>query len=141
MNLPFTGGCVCGSVRYECDSRPLKMLNCHCRDCQQVGGGPYAPIVVARLRAVTICKGALQHYATTRITGSSNLRGFCAQCGSRLTVGEDSQRGIIGLLAASLDDPSWFKPDMDIFVCDAQQWNAMDKSLPKHEQYPPRLVN
>ncbi|HVU27435.1 MAG TPA: hypothetical protein VHG71_06825 [Verrucomicrobiae bacterium] len=39
MKLPSTGGCVCGEIRYECDSRPLTMLKCHCRDCQRVSGG------------------------------------------------------------------------------------------------------
>jgi hypothetical protein len=112
------------------------MLNCHCRDCQQVGGGPYAPVVVAQLQAFKITRGALQRYATTRINGAHNLRGFCPKCGSRVTVGEDAQRGIIGVMASSLDDPSWFKPVMDIFVCDAQKWNLMDAELPKHQEYP-----
>lgn len=84
MKLPFNGGCICGEVRYECGSHPLMMLNCHCRDCQQVGGGPYAPIVVVPLKAVKFSRGALQHYTTTRLSGRQNLRGFCAKCGSRL---------------------------------------------------------
>jgi hypothetical protein len=24
---------------------PLRMLKCHCRDCQQLSGGPYTPVV------------------------------------------------------------------------------------------------
>jgi hypothetical protein len=37
----------------------------------------------------------------------------------------------------ALDDPSWFKPQMDIFTSDAQPWDQMDPSLSKFEQYPP----
>ena len=43
----------------------------------------------------------------------------------------------VGVLAASLDDPSWFQPQMDIFVSDAQPWDKMDPAIPKFEQYPP----
>ena len=92
MNLPFTGGCVCGEVRYECSSRPLMMVKCHCRDCQRVSGGPYAPVVVVPLKAFKITIGGLQHYVTARLSGRNNLRGFCAKCGSRLTLGEDPGR-------------------------------------------------
>ena len=43
----------------------------------------------------------------------------------------------IGFLAGTLDDPSWFQPQMDIFVSDAQPWDQMDLAIPKFEQYPP----
>ena len=33
MAVPFTGGCACGAIRYECTAEPLYMGNCHCRDC------------------------------------------------------------------------------------------------------------
>jgi hypothetical protein len=55
-----------------------------------------------------------------------------------LTGAESSERGIIGITASSLDDPSWFKPAMDIFVGDAQQWDLMEPGLPKHQQHMPR---
>ncbi len=133
--VPFTGGCVCGSVRYECGSPPALMLNCHCRDCQQVGGGPYAPIVVVPLSSFRLTRGTLRHHCTTMLNGKENVRGFCSRCGSRLTVGEDRKRNLIGLLAGSLDAPALFRPCMEIFVCDAQEWNPMNPDLPKHPHY------
>ena len=138
MKLPITGGCVCGAVRYECAAAPLLMLKCHCRDCQQVSGGPYVPAVILPIRAFKITKGTLQHYGTPSMGGGHNLRGFCAHCGSRLTGAENPEKGIIGVVASSLDDPSLFKPQMDIFISDAQAWDLMDPALPKHQQYMPR---
>ena len=129
----FTGGCHCGAVRYECTSRPLAMLNCHCRDCQQMSGGPYTPVVYVPAKAFRIMKGTLRHYATPSENGGENLRGFCAECGSRLT-GAESERGI-GITASSLDDPSWFKPKMDVWTCDAQRWDLLDPKLQKFEKY------
>ena len=137
VKLPLTGGCVCGEVCYECNSKPLMMVKCHCRDCQRVSGGPYTPAVIVPLKHFKTTKGMLQHYATPSIAGGHNLRGFCAKCGSRLTGGESPERGIIGITASSLDDSSWFKPTMDIFVSDAQAWDLMDPELPKHHQYMP----
>lgn len=138
MKLPLTGGCLCGAVRYECKSKPLMMLKCHCRDCQRVSGGPYIAVVVVPLKHFKITKGVLQQYATPRLAGGHNLRGFCGKCGSRLTGAENPERGIIAITASSLDDASWFKPALAMFVCDAQPWDLMDPELPKHQQYMPR---
>ena len=37
----------------------------------------------------------------------------------------------------SLEDPSWFRPQMDTFTSDAQAWDQMDPAIPKYEKYPP----
>ncbi len=34
--MPFTGGCACGAIHYECSAEPLFMGNCptpRCRPC------------------------------------------------------------------------------------------------------------
>ena len=43
VKVPFTGGCICGAVRYECTAEPVMTFKCHCRDCQHVTGGAYVP--------------------------------------------------------------------------------------------------
>ena len=138
MHTPLTGACLCGFVRYTCATAPLAMLNCHCRDCQRLGGGPYAPLLIVRFTSVAFVSGELRCFATTRLSGKPNMRGFCPHCGSRLTAGEDRARDIVGLMASSLDDPSVFQPSMDIFVDDAQCWDRMDPVLLKYPQYAAR---
>lgn len=138
MNLPFSGGCLCGGIRYQCYARPLRMHNCHCRDCQRVSGGPCLPVLVVARTAFRVTAGALRHFVTTRMSGRRNLRGFCPRCGSTLTAGEDPERNCIGLAASSVDDPGWFQPRMNIFLCDAQPWAALDALLPGHQHYAPR---
>jgi hypothetical protein len=36
----------------------------------------------------------------------------------------------------SLDDPSRYKPAMDIFTASAQPWDAMDPEVPKFPKMP-----
>ena len=131
MKLPITGGCVCGAVRYESSATPIVMVRCHCRDCQRTTGGPYVPAVVFPFTAFRMTRGSVTHYATPSEGGSHNLRGFCARCGSRLTGVEDEERGIIGVVASSLDDPSIFAPAFETFVADAQPWDVMDPTTHK----------
>jgi len=140
MDLPLTGGCVCGAVRYEVTAAPLMMFRCHCRDCQRVTGGAFLPGVLVSSPAFQLTKGELKYHYTPSLAGGQHKRGFCAECGSRITGGEFDQRpgNTIGLTVGSFDDSSWFQPQMDIFVGDMQPWDQKDPNSPKFEHYPPK---
>jgi hypothetical protein len=133
MPKSFTGGCECGAIRYEVSAEPIAMFNCHCRDCQRASGGPYAGVVYMPAKAVKITKGSPRYYATSSEAMGVNKRGFCPDCGSRLFGGiTDTGHGIT---ASSLDDPSFFKPQFEIWTSEAQPWDHMDPKLKKFERY------
>jgi hypothetical protein len=115
------------------------MFKCHCRDCQRVTGGGFVAGLLMPASAFRLTKGQLRYHFTPSLAGGKHKRGFCPECGSRLTGAESDERptGFVGITAGSLDDPSWFSPQMDFFVCDVQPWDQMDANLPKYEQYPP----
>jgi len=140
VKVPFTGGCVCGVVRYEVNAAPLLMFKCHCRDCQHVTGGAFVPGLLVPVSAFRLTKGELKYHFTPSLAGGRHKRGFCSECGSRITGGEFEQRpgNSIGIVAGSLDDSSWFRPQMDFFICDAPAWDQMDPAIPKFDQYPPK---
>jgi hypothetical protein len=130
------GGCMCGAVRYECAATPMFMGNCHCRDCQRASGGTYAPAIGVPRSAVQIT-GDVKYYESKADSGNMARRGFCANCGSRLFSLPPFAPDLMVILATSLDDPSIFKPGMDIYTSSAQPWDHMDPSLPKFPKMPP----
>lgn len=131
-----TGGCMCGAVRYECTGTPMFMGNCHCRDCQRASGSAYAPAIGVPRSAVTIT-GDVKYYESKADSGNMAKRGFCANCGSRLFSLPPFAPDLMVILATSLDDPSIFKPGMDIYTSSAQAWDHMDPALPKFPKMPP----
>ena len=135
---PITGGCDCGAIRYECTAEPLAMFKCHCRACQHITGGPYVPVVLLPAKEFRLTRGTLRHHFTASERLGKHKRGFCGDCGSRITGGEaETPTPWIGVTASSLDDPSWFRPQFDIFVSSAQPWDRLDPETPKHSKYPP----
>lgn len=135
MKVPFTGGCLCGAIRYECSAEPIVMGNCHCRDCQQASGSAFAAAILVPRNAVTIA-GDVKYYEVTGDSGGTVGRGFCPNCGSTL-FSKPPMPEFMGITAGSLDDPSEFKPSMDFYTASAQPWDYMNPDLPKFAKMPP----
>jgi hypothetical protein len=132
-----TGGCLCGAVRYESEGDPLYSLQCHCRDCQRSSGTAYIAAMRVPASGFRITQGAPKRYLGRADSGNEITRAFCGDCGSPLYVQVSTRPDIVGLRVGTLDDPSAFRPEADIFVKSAQPWEHLDPALPKYETYPP----
>jgi hypothetical protein len=135
MTKYFIGGCLCGAIRYECAAEPVLMANCHCRDCQQATGTAYAAGVLVPRDSVTII-GEVKYYDVVGDSGAMISRGFCPNCGSRL-FGKRASSDLISVMAGSLDDPSWFRPAMDLYATSAQPWDYLNPDLLKFDRVLP----
>lgn len=135
MATKLTGGCFCGAVRYECDAEPIFTGNCHCRDCQKAGGGAFAPAIAVPAAALKV-SGSVKSYDSKADNGNTVSRGFCTNCGGRITAKSSGMPDLAIILAGTLDDPSLFKPQMDVYTSSAQPWDHMDQALPKFPKLP-----
>jgi hypothetical protein len=137
MTAPFTGGCMCGAIRYECSAEPLATGNCHCRDCQRSSGSAFVPGLFVLQEAVKIT-GEVKYYDMKADSGHTISRGFCPNCRAPLFGISTSLPGVIGIRAGSLDNPSWHRPAMDFYTVSAQPWDSMNPDLPKFPKLPQR---
>ena len=136
MELPITGGCMCKSIRYECMADPFMMGNCHCRDCQYSSGNGHSSLFGMSVSAIKIT-GNPKYYESLSDDGIKVWRGFCPECGSPLFAMNDvSKDKIIAIKVATLDDPSWFKPAVDIWVSSAQPWDILSPDTEKFDKEP-----
>ncbi len=100
MATRLTGGCICGTVRYECAADPIAAGNCHCRDCQRASGSAYAAALLVPVSALNIT-GEVKYYDVTGDSGAIVSRGFCPTCGARLFGKPAAGAGIISIMAGS----------------------------------------
>ena len=135
MATPFTGGCMCGAVRYECSAEPVMAGNCHCRDCQRASGGAFVSALAVPRNALKITS-EIKYYDVKGDSGNTVSRGFCPNCGARLFGRPAVVPDLIVIMAGSLGDPSWYKPGMDFYTASAQPWDYMNPELPKFPQMP-----
>ena len=50
----MNGSCLCGSIRYTCNSEPLLTAVCHCPHCQKQSGTSFSVIVAVPKDSLTI---------------------------------------------------------------------------------------
>lgn len=68
-----SGGCLCGSVRFEARGEPLRTMVCHCRFCQRVTGSSSFAEAMYPMDAVSL-SGITPSSHAHRSEGSSQAR-------------------------------------------------------------------
>ena len=95
VELPLTGGCGCGAVRFEIDAPLVSALYCHCTRCQRRTGTAAAASARLAPGSLRIVRGE-EH--VRRWTPEGGLaKDFCGQCGSALFA-SDPESGEVAVV-------------------------------------------
>ena len=133
MEFSLNGGCACGLIRYECRSKPVLEYKCHCRACQRASGSGFVGLLWVPIDNLDLTANEPRYYAVDADSGRQLKRGFCPKCGSNVLL-LPGFPNIIFIVAASLDDPSEFKPQQAIWISSAQPWDMLDTNLQQFDQ-------
>jgi hypothetical protein len=132
----FTGGCLCGAVRYWVTGAPSVQGHCYCADCRRVSGTGFIPFLAVTRDQVRVT-GETFHHAATGRSGGNAIRHHCTVCGG-LVYGVGEEGPDMRLYAGSLDDASRFEPTIAIFVKDRAPWAPVPEGLARFDEGPRR---
>ena len=116
-----TGGCLCGSVRYEAEAYLRSAHYCHCRTCQKLTGAPVEVDVLVKDGSLKFTSKQPKYYQTSHFAE----RGFCPDCGSRLTY-RLLAGGYTNVTMGSLDDSTKVIPIQHLCVESQLPWFRME---------------
>ena len=132
----ISGGCACQSVRYECTEEPIVQLICHCRDCQRASGSAFAAVMMVAADKFRFLNEEPAYHEVIGGSGRRLRRGFCAKCGSPVTLHWPEIAAVQMLLVGSLDDPSCFEPQTELWLSRGYPWHSVNPSTLKFEGRP-----
>ncbi|WP_257455162.1 GFA family protein [Archangium lipolyticum] len=131
----YTGGCLCGALRYEAEGEPLFAGYCYCVDCRKASGSGFIPFMGFSSAAVRF-SGETRQFRSKSFRGGDSVRNFCPVCGGLVFGGEVGKDDSHTIYAGSLDDPSSFQPKVAIFTRDRPAWVVMPPDLPAFDTMP-----
>lgn len=138
MTQNFTGGCLCGAVRYSCGAEPAMAGHCHCEDCRRSSGSGHSSHLAVPEASVTLT-GEVKGYARPADSGNMVTRYFCPTCGAAIYSANRAMPGMMFLRASSLDDLEVFKPQMHVYTARAASWDHRNADLPAFDAMPPGM--
>ncbi|MFN0113883.1 MAG: GFA family protein [Paracoccaceae bacterium] len=111
-NLPATGRCRCGRVRFHATSAPLFTSACHCRGCQQMTGSAFS------------LSAAIPDYGFELVGGETVPGGadhayghrFCGHCLSWVCTKSPRMQGFLNVRAPMFDDAGWIRPYLETWM-------------------------
>jgi hypothetical protein len=131
----WTGGCLCGALRYEAKGEPLFAGLCYCADCRKASGSGSIPFIGFSREQVQFT-GASLKFSSKAASGRDAIRNSCSVCGSLVHGGEVEKHDQFTIYAGTLDDPSLFCPTAAIFTRDRPAWAVIPAGLKTFEEMP-----
>lgn len=127
----YTGGCLCGALRYTASAAPFAVDYCHCRMCQRSTGSVVGVWMDFKAQQVEWQgRAALQEYASSEFA----RRGFCATCGSTLSFRDTRHEAYISLAITSLDEPQRVAPTYHIYTDSQLSWLKLSDDCRRYPQ-------
>jgi hypothetical protein len=136
INMKFySGGCLCGALRYEARGEPTCQGYCFCGDCRKASGSGFIPFLIFASGSIHI-SGETRRSIAKSLRGGDAVRNHCATCAGLVfggIFGTDTEHSIY---AGSLDEPALFHPTIALFVRDKPDWVPLPEGLTVFETMP-----
>jgi|TARA_B110000503_G_C7094338_1_gene390861 hypothetical protein len=133
ISFPIKGSCQCGGVTYELLSAPLKVVACHCVQCQKLSTSAFS-ITAVVLASELVFHGAMTDWSRTCDSGNLSSAKFCPTCGNRIYHVNPAEPNNIKLKASNLDDTRVLNPSAHIWVSEKQDWFQLPEGVPTAEK-------
>ena len=127
----FTGGCLCGGVRYRIDGDCRDIVCCHCENCRRTHGHVAAYTALDQSALTLVTAHTLQWFHDL---SPDTYRGFCNRCGASLFWDARDDRKRISVAAGSLDDSGSLQTIGHVFVAEAGTYYEISDGLPRYDQ-------
>ena len=134
-DLPLTGGCLCGGVRFRVDAPLVVATYCHCRRCQRRTGTAASAQARIQPGSLTVTQG--EELIRTYVPPDGFPKLFCGACGSALWSRSPDDPDIISVRLGVFDGDPGIRPSLRQFCAYAAAWEDIpDDGLPRHAERP-----
>ena len=135
--MKVDGQCHCGRIRFEAEVVPVKVVLCHCTDCQQLTGTAFRVAVPTTPGSFRLLSGTPKIYVKTADSGARREQAFCSDCGTPLySAPEAPEPRALILRVGALRQRDALVPRLQLWTRSAQGWLTGLGGIPQHDTQP-----
>jgi hypothetical protein len=128
-DMPHSGHCLCGGVKFEISTDPLWVAYCHCASCRRHTASPVATFAGFDERSVRFTGEAPKLYESSPGT----WRSFCGTCGSPISYRSRRFPGEAHFYIGIMDQPERYVPTAHVYFGEHIAWFDTDDELRRYE--------
>ena len=132
--MEWSGGCLCGNVRFRASQNPEWAGHCHCTLCRRQTCAAFTTGVNFAGETFQWTKGEPVYFRDP----VGVRRSFCKHCGSSMTW--EPTGGDICVFAGSLDRAEDVRPTCHVYTTTMLPWLRLDDGLPQYPERDPGLA-
>jgi hypothetical protein len=131
--------CACGRVSLKAHGEPIKVIACHCDNCQKRTGSVFQVSCWYPTDSVDDITGETRTFNGLEVdgVGPGIAYRFCATCGSTVYWTIDGLPDIYGIAVGNFVDPQFPIPTMDVHTGLRHHWVAPVPEASAFEEWPP----
>lgn len=124
----YSGRCLCGAVSWQCAAEPLWAGYCHCESCRRAAPADFVSWL-GLPRSDMRWNG---DHLNVRETSPGVERGHCGTCGTGMFYRNAIWPSEIHVYAATLDDPTLYRPQAHYHWAERLPWTRAHDRLPRY---------
>lgn len=134
MSNKLSGGCLCGTIKFELEEKFKAFYQCHCKQCQVLTGSAFASNLITRPQNISWLSGE-ESVAAYVHPERDFSKSFCKHCGSAVPFVNKSGTSLI-VPAGSLTSVLNEKLQANIFVSEKACWSSVEPEVENYDFFP-----
>ncbi|MBW3695188.1 GFA family protein [Vibrio sp. T187] len=137
MDYPIKGECQCGQLTYQLKQAPLKVIACHCTECQKLATGPYSVTALVDADSIEF-SGEMSEWSRGSDSGNLNNAKFCPGCGNRVYHYNPAEPSVLKLKLkpVEMEDDTLFQPVAHVWVSSKLDWCEIPEGVAVFDKQP-----
>jgi len=131
----YSGGCLCGAVRFEIHGPIRNIVYCHCSQCRKAQGSAFASNGIVDSASFKLLQGEerLSKYEST----PGQWKYFCKICGSPIMSIRPAVPDQVRVRLGTIESDIRERPSAHIFADSKANWETLCGDLPRYPEYEP----
>ena len=131
----YSGGCLCGAVRFSIAGPIRNIVYCHCSQCRKAQGSALAANGIVALADFKVTTGTDDLTAFQSSPGKTKF--FCSICGSPIMAKNVAKPNDVRVRLGTIESEIVERPIAHIFATSKANWHEITDHLPQYPSYEP----